>query len=77
MVSKRLQLQERIGADIAYIMKKVTDTEDVAVIIEGEHSCMTTRGVRKPNTKTITTTLSGRFQDNLEIYQKLMALYKA
>lgn len=77
MVSKRLQLQERIGADIAYIMKKVTKTEDVAVIIEGEHSCMTTRGIKKPGTKTITTTLSGRFQDEIEIYQKLMALYKS
>lgn len=77
MVSKRLQLQERIGADIAYIMKQVTKTEDVAVIIEGEHSCMTTRGIKKPNTRTITTTLSGRFQDEIEIYQKLMALYKA
>ena len=76
MVGKRLQLQERIGADIAYIMRKVTDTEDVAIIIEGEHSCMTTRGIKKPNTKTITTTLSGRFEDNTEIYQKLMALYK-
>jgi len=76
MVSKRLQLQERIGADIAYIMKEVTKTEDVAVIIEGEHSCMTTRGIKKPNTRTITTTLSGRFQDEIEIYQKLMALYK-
>ena len=77
MVSKRLQLQERIGADIASIMKEVTKTEDVAVIIEGEHSCMTTRGIKKPNTRTITTTLSGRFQDEIEIYQKLMALYKA
>lgn len=77
MVSKRLQLQERIGSDIAYIMKQVTKTDDVAVIIEGEHSCMTTRGIKKPSTKTITTTLSGRFQDDLEIYQKLMALYKA
>lgn len=77
MVSRRLQLQERIGSDIAYIMKKVTKTEDVAVIIEGEHSCMTTRGIKKPNTKTITTTLSGRFQEELDIYQKLMALYKS
>lgn len=77
MVSKRLQLQERIGSDIAYIMKKVTKTEDVAVIIEGEHSCMTTRGIKKPNTTTITTTLSGRFQEDIEIYQKLMALYRS
>ena len=37
MVAKRLQLQERIGTDIAYIMSKVCDTEDVAVIISGSH----------------------------------------
>lgn len=77
MVGKRLQLQERIGADIAYIIRKVTGTDDVAVIIEGEHSCMTTRGIKKPNTRTLTTTLSGRFQDETETYLKLMALYKA
>jgi GTP cyclohydrolase I len=76
MVGKRLQLQERIGSDIAYIMKKVTGTEDVAVIIEGEHSCMTTRGIKKTGTKTITTTVSGRFQEDMGIYQKLMTLYK-
>lgn len=77
MVSKRLQLQERIGADIAYIMKAVTKTEDVAVIIQGEHSCMTSRGIKKPGAKTLTTNLSGRFRDDLTTYQKLMALYKA
>lgn len=77
MVGKRLQLQERIGSDMAYILKKVTQTEDVAVIIEGEHSCMTTRGIKKPGTRTLTTTLSGRFQDDSEIYMKLMALYKS
>lgn len=77
MVGKRLQLQERIGSDIAYIIRKVTGTEDVAVIIEGEHSCMATRGIKKPGAKTITTTLSGQFQENIEIYQKLMMLYKA
>lgn len=47
MVTKRLQLQERIGTDIAYIMVKTCETEDVAVFIEGEHSCMTTRGIKK------------------------------
>ncbi len=77
MVGKRLQLQERIGSDIVYILKKVTGTEDVAVIIEGEHSCMTTRGIKKPGTKTLTTSLGGRFKEDSEIYLKLMALYKA
>ena len=47
MVGKRLQLQERIGRDIAEIMQKVTDSEDIAVLIQGKHSCMTMRGIKK------------------------------
>ena len=47
MVAKRLQLQERIGTDIAEIMQKVTESEDVAVLIEACHSCMTTRGINE------------------------------
>ena len=63
MVAKRLQLQERIGTDIADIITQVTGSEDVAVYIEGCHSCMTARGIRKTNTKTYTQTLRGRFQN--------------
>ena len=63
MVAKRLQLQERIGTDIADIITQVTGSEDVAVYIEGCHSCMTARGIRKTNTKTSTQTLRGRFQN--------------
>ena len=62
MVSKRLQLQERIGSDIADIMQMVT-AEDIAVLIEGCHSCMTARGIKKTNTKTYTQTLRGRFNN--------------
>ena len=63
MVAKRLQLQERIGTDIADIITQVTGSQDVAVYIEGCHSCMTARGIRKTNTKTYTQTLRGRFQN--------------
>ena len=63
MVSKRLQLQERIGSDIADIMQMVTGAEDIAVHIEGCHSCMTARGIKKTNTKTYTQTLRGRFNN--------------
>ena len=45
MVAKRLQLQERIGTDIADVISKATGSEDVAVYIEGNHSCMTARGI--------------------------------
>lgn len=64
MVCKRLQLQERIGADILEIMTKVTRTQNVAVYIEAEHSCMTARGIRKPGTKTSTFNRSGAFNDD-------------
>ncbi len=76
MVGKRLQLQERIGQDIAEIIQKVTGSKDVAVIIEGEHSCMTTRGIKKPGTKTVTTIFKGKFNSNTEQYKKLMMMYK-
>ncbi|MCY6483340.1 GTP cyclohydrolase I FolE [Clostridium aestuarii] len=76
MVGKRLQLQERIGTDIAEIMQKITETEDVAVIIEGEHACMTTRGIKKPNTKTVTTTLRGKFAEDVSLQNRLIMLCK-
>jgi GTP cyclohydrolase I len=64
MVGKRLQLQERIGSDIADIISEIAQTEDVAVYIEGCHSCMTARGIKKTQATTITTTLRGEFQRN-------------
>ena len=76
MVSKRLQLQERIGNDIAEIMNLITGSDNIAVIIEGEHGCMTTRGIRKPGTKTRTTTLRGKFKEDINSYTRLMELYR-
>ena len=75
MAGRRLQLQERIGSDIAEILQKITESEDVAVIIQGEHGCMTTRGIQKPGAKTITTTLRGRFNSDPMLNNKLMMLY--
>ncbi|NLL93806.1 MAG: GTP cyclohydrolase I FolE [Clostridiales bacterium] len=72
MVSKRLQLQERIGTDIAQTMQIVTGSEDVAVFIEGCHSCMSARGIRKNNTRTYTTTLRGRFKTDLSLQLRAM-----
>lgn len=62
MVSKRLQLQERIGRDIADIITEITGSPDVAVLIEGRHSCVAARGIRKNNTKTFTSELRGAFR---------------
>lgn len=62
MVGRRLQVQERIGTDIAEIMEMVTDSRDIAVRIEGCHSCMTARGIKKTNSQTVTTTMRGAFE---------------
>lgn len=71
MAAKRLQLQERIGTDIAEIMQEVTGSEDVAVLIEGCHSCMTARGIKKTDAKTYTSTLRGRFQSDIMLQMRL------
>ena len=76
MVAKRLQLQERIGSDIAYIMSKVTGTEDVAVVIEGSHSCMTARGIRNAGAKTVTTTFTGAFESDVTLQNKLLMMLR-
>ena len=74
MVARRLQLQERIGTDIAYIVSKVTGLEDVAVLIEANHSCMTARGIKKPGTKTFTTTFRGKFENDITLQNKLLLM---
>jgi len=76
MAGKRLQLQERIGSDIAQIISKVTGSDDVAVMIEGCHSCMTARGIKKPDAKTITTTFRGRFDTDPMLQNKLLFMMK-
>lgn len=75
MVAKRLQLQERIGQDIADILEIVLDTKDVAVIIEGKHACMTSRGVKKDSV-TKTSTLRGRFMENPTLRAEMINLLK-
>lgn len=76
MVAKRLQLQERIGSDIAEIMQKVCDTEDVIVIVEGEHSCMSARGIRKNGAKTRTASIRGLFDTDHELRNEVYNLLK-
>lgn len=76
MVAKRLQLQERICSDIAEIMQKVCDTEDVIVIVEGEHSCMTARGIKSRSAKTRTSAIRGLFDSDHELRNEVYALIK-
>ena len=70
MAARRLQLQERIGKDIADIISEIVGTDNVAVTIEGCHSCVNARGIKKSNTKTFTAELRGEFKTDpsLQIY---------
>lgn len=74
MVAKRLQLQERIGTDIAEVISMATGSPDVAVYIEGNHSCMTARGIKKPAAKTVTTTYRGRFETEEPLQGRFLLL---
>ncbi|WP_028504864.1 GTP cyclohydrolase I FolE [Ruminococcus sp. FC2018] len=62
MAAKRLQLQERLGSDIAEIMSEATGSPDVGVVIAGTHSCLTARGIKNTSAKTETKTYLGRFK---------------
>ena len=67
MAVKRLQLQERLGQDIAEIISEAAGTEDVAVLISGSHSCMTARGIRNVSAKTVTAAYTGQFRTDKEL----------
>lgn len=76
MAAKRLQLQERLGCDIAEILQKVLKTEDVIVIIEGEHSCMSARGIKATNAKTRTAAIRGLFDIDHQLRSEVYDLLK-
>ena len=75
MVGRRLQLQERIGKEIAEIVARITESNAVCVLITGSHSCMTARGISKPGSTTTTLTYEGAaFAENRELRQEFMTL---
>ena len=74
MVGKRLQLQEKIGSDIADIMEKATLSPDIAVVITGKHSCMTARGIKNVPAVTVTTTFRGAFREDENLKDRVLRL---
>ena len=76
MCAKRLQLQERIGTDIYDVLRRVLNTENIIVVIEGSHSCMTARGIKKVNSKTRTACCKGVFMSNSTLRQEFYNLIK-
>ena len=62
--AKRLQIQEKMTAQIADTLQDVLKPRGVAVIVEAAHECMTTRGVHKPGVSMVTSRMLGAFRDN-------------
>ncbi|HAR42032.1 MAG TPA: GTP cyclohydrolase I FolE [Bdellovibrionales bacterium] len=72
--ARRLQVQERLTAQIAEELKKILNPSGVAVIIEAFHLCMMMRGVEKQQSYTITSAMHGDFRDDPVCRQELMHL---
>ena len=64
---KRLQTQETMTAQIADTISKVLKPKGVAVVVDAAHQCMTTRGIHKSETSTVTSKMTGVFQKNINI----------
>ena len=75
-VSRRPQVQERMTQTIAELIDEHLQTSGVAVVIRAEHSCMSIRGVRKPESSTVTSALRGIFKTNESTRAEFMSLIK-
>jgi GTP cyclohydrolase I len=71
--ARRLQIQERMTAEIANTIDRVLNPHGVAVVIEGTHTCMTTRGVHKSHASMVTSRMLGVFRDRAETRQEFLS----
>jgi len=72
--AKRLQIQEKMTAQVANAIQDVLEPKGVAVVIEAEHQCMTTRGVQKPGTTMVTSRMLGMFRNSDATRREFLAL---
>ncbi|MEM9188349.1 MAG: GTP cyclohydrolase I FolE [Myxococcota bacterium] len=72
--AKRLQIQEKLTAEIANAIDSVLEPRGVAVVIEAAHQCMTTRGVHKPGVDMVTSRMLGVFRENPETRREFLSL---
>jgi GTP cyclohydrolase I len=72
--AKRLQIQEKMTAQIANVIEEVLQPQGVAVLIKAEHHCMTSRGVMKPGTDLVTSRMLGVFRDSAITRQEFLSL---
>jgi GTP cyclohydrolase I len=71
--ARRLQIQERMTAEIAGTLDRVLQPRGVAVVVEGAHGCMTGRGVHQSNATMVTSRMLGAFRDRPETRQEFLS----
>ena len=71
--ARRLQIQEKMTAQIANAIEEVLQPHGVAVVIEASHQCMTTRGVHKPGTTMVTSRMLGAFRNDAATRREFLA----
>ena len=75
--AKRLQIQEKMTAQIANTLNEVLQPKGVAVVIEAAHQCMTTRGIHKPGVTMVTSSMIGGFRDDPSTRREFLAMIGA
>ena len=71
-LTRRLQVQERLTAEIAHAINTALEPRGVAVVVEAQHQCMTTRGVNKTSVSMVTSEMLGAFADNDRIREEFL-----
>jgi len=74
--AKRLQIQEKMTAQIAVAIKDVLQPDGVAVVIEATHQCMTTRGIHKPGATMVTSRMLGAFRNDQKTRREFLAMIR-
>ena len=75
--AKRLTIQEKMTAQIANLLDRVLKPRGVGVVIEAQHQCIMTRGVRKPGTKLVTNRMLGAFRDDPQTRREFLTLIRS